>query len=253
MVWNVNTTWRGAAAATSSIGVVQSAAPSATTVTAFATSTFLVTSVSTAIKHPRMSVQTNLTLSQAAGQTPHGRTVIAIGQTADPSGSVLLVSAVTALSLDSLTWRLAPDVCETNFVPSPPIQGSYDARLTTRLSGPYVGPTLSVQLPRPMWSDARVLDTRVVTQRNRAGQPLQFVKNNTVYTLSLSWRGLSRRKLLELDAFFAAMAGRTIRYTDHEDNAWRVHVAQSPIPLTHGEAKDFDNRLELVLEGVQVS
>lgn len=162
--------------------------------------------------------------------------------------TILVRSAHSTLGLEQAAMRWNPLDFETTYTPSPPIPSDPTKYGYTLLSGPFELPTRLVQLPAPMIGDTRTADLGIVVNRTRGGQARTFKHADEYRRLGLRFRGISRKKELQLQEFFAAMLGRTLRYQDHEGRVWNVWLVNSEVPFVI-QRDDYDSLLTMEFEG----
>lgn len=161
-----------------------------------------------------------------------GKDTVAFGEAAS-AVLVIQVEAEDGITFEEGLAYLPLEGCETEYEPSPAIQATPNALTYTYLLGPWATLEHVVRLPRPEYGDARRNRVQVILHRTRGGARRVYKRTPTYRSLLLSWTGLTRRKLLELEAFLEATAGEDVRFIDHEGRTWRGNVLTPTIDLTH--------------------
>lgn len=123
------------------------------------------------------------------------------------------------------------DLCETDFVPTPPILENVNARTLVYFAGPFEAPTTVVALIRPRIGDERALDLGLRVLRARGGDITSKARDTAFLQALFSWDHISTKKALELESFFLSMAGRRIRFYDWEDRSYECAVISESIPF----------------------
>ena len=174
--------------------------------------------------------------------------------TASVTASVLIekgVSATVTVTPTATANKVLPLLCETTYEPSPAILADPDSVTKVVLSGPFVAPTVTVQLPRPEFGDVPVLDPLVRVHRTMDGDRRAFRLNANVThkRRRLRWEHLERAKVFELEAFFQANRGRSVRYVDHETHTWRARLLSRSIDFEqvlreHGTSVELELDVE---------
>jgi len=164
---------------------------------------------------------------------------------------VIQVEASDGITFEEGAAHLPLEGCETEYEPSPAIQADPNALTKTFLLGPWATLANVIQLPRPEYGDVRRNRVQVITHRTRGGALRAYKRTPTYRSLVLVWTGLSRRKLLELEAFLEATAAEDVRFIDHEGRTWRGKVLNTTIDLVT-EGPDV-GEAAIEFEGVTVS
>lgn len=179
-----------------------------------------------------------------------GRNTRRFTQSVSLAGTVRNIFFTQSRNFASFGDRVDPMTCDApaSFVPSPPIAANQGDVRSVIFLGPLDTPSVSISFPCPKYEDQRAIDDRVVTQRSRSGEVHQFVKPGPKYSLQVQFDGLSRKKVIEWQAFLVATRGHRLRYIDHEGRSWAVHVAQTPSTPTQA-SPTFGGELAVSLEG----
>lgn len=181
------------------------------------------------------------------------RMPVGVSHATSLAGSEWNRSGTTTLGVRHFAVRQTPGICQTDYVPSPPVPDDPDSVLKVTFLGPFQSPTRAVQLLRPSFASRRTLDPRVSSVRARAGDIHQKAKaGGADIRHALSFEGMQREKALEFEDFIKAMRGRSVQYVDHDGNTWQVWFLRSPITF-RANRRDWDGRVDVEILGKYVT
>jgi len=97
------------------------------------------------------------------------------------------------------------------------------------LSAPGLAPTCAILLPDPALSNTRGQVISSNLRMSRDGTQYTYVRKGTDKTLSYTFEGVGRGKLVELQEFIKANQGNVFRIQDHHNVVWLAYLTPETI------------------------
>lgn len=106
-----------------------------------------------------------------------------------------------------------------------------------------------VDLPGAEQGNELVLHLRTKIHKAMSGQFWSYKTNPVRQTISFSYTGLNRPKIMEVRAFLISSAGKEILYTDHANRPWRGKMRTSVHDFVHAAIRNTPVTLEMEVFG----
>lgn len=97
---------------------------------------------------------------------------------------------------------------------------------------PFAAPTTQIRIRNPSLNDAIVSVPRAEMKLAMDGSFYSTISTGTLTRFVLTFEGLTRRKILEIQVFLEASIGSYIRYIDKDNANWKIRFLDDPIEYT---------------------
>ena len=131
--------------------------------------------------------------------------------------------------------------------------------MSVTLEGPFPGIQTILLLPNPVLDNTKSLDVSVNFSQAIDGSRYTYVKTSGRKRITFTWENLGRGKLVELQEFYKAYAGQSVRLTDFRDNSWDVIMEQEPLvvmdkrSVNAGASRKESGTVTLELNGAPIT
>lgn len=180
--------------------------------------------------------QNFIVLADGFGKAFPCANALEFAQLAVASGS-LRVFAANSINFDQGSVHDPLEGCETNYATALPIPSDPDSLVFVSITAPAQAPQKTITLRRPELDDdtARFLQGEIARAQDGAAQTA--IRGPNPIEFGVTFTGLTRRQVIELEDFFVAWRGKTMIYRDHNNWRWTVWLLTTK-PVFQSEAAE---------------